>query len=121
MDGFIVPDEAGSWVRASGCRTTWKRFSGIGLPGVPGDRVQERGIPFVPPAPRASFHGSAAEQTLDTRLVAGQIILEINAVKQLCNEARARVHNDLHAARYRLEILVNSAHHAKLEYQRIVL
>jgi|LSQX01.2.fsa_nt_gb GxxExxY protein len=51
----------------------------------------------------------------------GQIILEINAVKQLCNEARARVHNDLHAARYRLEILVNSAHHAKLEYQRIVL
>ncbi len=49
-----------------------------------------------------------------------QIIVEIKAVKTLCNEHRAQVHNYLKGTGFRLGLLVNFGHHPKLEYERIV-
>ena len=51
----------------------------------------------------------------------GQIIVEIKAVSQLCDEHRAQVHNDLRSAGFRLGLLVNLCHHPLLEYERIAL
>lgn len=49
-----------------------------------------------------------------------KVIVEIKAVKELCDEHRAQVHNYLHATGYRLGLLVNFGHHPKLQYERIV-
>ncbi len=49
-----------------------------------------------------------------------KIVLEIKAVSELRNEHRAQVHNYLKATGFRLGLLVNFAHHPKLEYERIV-
>lgn len=49
-----------------------------------------------------------------------QIILEIKAVTQLCDEHRAQVHNYLKATGYRLGLLVNFGHYPKVEWERIV-
>ena len=49
-----------------------------------------------------------------------QIILEIKAVTQLCDEHRSQVHNYLKATGYRLGLLVNFGHYPKVEWERIV-
>lgn len=49
-----------------------------------------------------------------------QIIVEIKAVSNLCDEHRAQVHNYLKATGLRLGLLINFGHHPKLEYERIV-
>lgn len=49
-----------------------------------------------------------------------KVIVEIKAVKELCDEHRAQVHNYLHATGYRLGLLVNFGHYPKLQYERIV-
>ena len=49
-----------------------------------------------------------------------KVILEIKALKDLCDEHRAQVHNYLKATGYRLGLLVNFGQHAKLQYERIV-
>ena len=50
-----------------------------------------------------------------------KIILELKAVSKLIDEHRAQVQNYLRATGMKLGILVNFAHHPKLEYERIVL
>jgi len=50
-----------------------------------------------------------------------KIIVEIKAVKELCNEHRAQVHNYLKATGYELGLLVNFGHYPKAEIERIVL
>ena len=125
MGGIIFPDE--SYRIMGACFEVYNHMGSGFLESVYQEcleiEFQERGIPFVPQAP-LGLHYKA--RPLNKRYTPGfvcfeKIILEIKAVKQLCNEARAQVHNDLHAARYRLGILVNFAHYPKLEYQRIVL
>jgi GxxExxY protein len=48
------------------------------------------------------------------------IIVELKAVKALCDEHRAQVHNYLKATGYKLGLLVNLGHFPKVEYERIV-
>jgi len=50
-----------------------------------------------------------------------KIIVEIKAVKELCNEHRAQVHNYLKATGMDLGLLVNFGHYPKAEIERIVL
>ncbi len=49
-----------------------------------------------------------------------KIILEIKAVKALCDEHRAQVHNYLKATGMRLGLLVNFGHYPKVEWERII-
>jgi len=51
----------------------------------------------------------------------GKIIVEIKAVKELCNEHRAQVYNYLKATGYGLGLLVNFGHYPKAEIERIVM
>lgn len=50
----------------------------------------------------------------------GSVIVEVKALKELCNEHRAQVHNYLKATGIRLGLLVNFGHCPKVEYERIV-
>lgn len=50
-----------------------------------------------------------------------KIILEIKAVKNLCDEHRAQVHNYLRATGLKLGLLVNFGHYPQVEWERIVL
>ena len=50
-----------------------------------------------------------------------KIIVEIKAVKELCDEHRAQVFNYLRATGFQLGLTVNFGHYPKLEYERIVL
>ena len=82
-----------------------------------------RGIPFTP---QAELVLTYKDRTLKHRyqpdfVCFGQIILEIKAVSQLCDEHRAQVHNYLRSTGFRLGLLVNFCHHPLLEYERIVL
>ncbi len=47
--------------------------------------------------------------------------IEIKAVKELTSEHRAQVYNYLHAAGYKLGLLVNFGHYPQVDYDRIVL
>ncbi len=82
-----------------------------------------RGIPFTP---QAELVLTYKDRTLKHRyqpdfVCFGQIILEIKAVSQLCDEHRAQVHNYLRSTGFRLGLLVNFCHHPLLEYERIAL
>jgi GxxExxY protein len=48
------------------------------------------------------------------------IIVEIKAVRGLCDEHRAQVHNYLKSTGFRLGLLVNFGSHPKLESERVV-
>jgi GxxExxY protein len=50
-----------------------------------------------------------------------KIIVELKAVKKLCDEHRAQVFNYLRATGYQLGLIVNFGHYPKLEHERIVL
>ena len=50
-----------------------------------------------------------------------KIIVELKAVKELCDEHRAQVFNYLRATGFQLGLIVNFGHYPKLEYERIVL
>ena len=49
-----------------------------------------------------------------------KVILEIKAVKELCDDHRAQVHNYLKATGYKLGLLVNFGHYPQVEWERIV-
>lgn len=49
-----------------------------------------------------------------------QVILEIKALKAMCYEHRAQVHNYLKATGHKLGLLVNFGHYPKVEWERIV-
>ena len=49
-----------------------------------------------------------------------KIIVEIKALKDLCDEHRSQVHNYLKATGYELGLLVNFGQYPKLQYERIV-
>ena len=46
--------------------------------------------------------------------------MEIKAVKELCDEHRAQVHNYLKATGHKLGLLVNFGHYPQVEWERIV-
>lgn len=125
MGGVIFPDE--SYQIMGACFEVYNHMGSGFLESVYQEcleiELQERGIPFVPRASlELQYKGRSLKKKFEPDFVCFEkIILEIKAVEELCNEARAQVHNYLHAARYRLGILVNFAHYPRLEYQRIVL
>ena len=49
-----------------------------------------------------------------------QIVLEIKAASNLCDEHRPQLHNYLKATGFRLGLLASFGHFPKLEYERIV-
>lgn len=51
----------------------------------------------------------------------GKIIVEVKAVRELCDEHRAQALNYLKATGHKLGLLVNFGHHPLLEYERLVL
>jgi GxxExxY protein len=49
-----------------------------------------------------------------------KIIIEIKAVKDICNEHRAQLHNYLKATRLKLGFLINFGHYPKATIERLV-
>ncbi|HEV3343571.1 MAG TPA: GxxExxY protein [Pirellulales bacterium] len=81
-----------------------------------------RSLPFHPQRELAlKYKGRLLEQKYRPDFICFErIIVEIKAVKELCDEHRAQVHNYLKATGYKLGLLINFGHHPKLEYERIV-
>jgi len=70
---------------------------------------------------KLKYKGSILEQYyIPDFICIDQIILEIKAVSDLCDNHRAQVHNYLKATGYRLGLLVNFGHYPKVEWERIV-
>ncbi|MDD3538518.1 MAG: GxxExxY protein [Eubacteriales bacterium] len=81
------------------------------------------GIPFVAQHELGLYYkGEALKQVYKPDLICfGKIIVELKAVKELCDEHRAQVHNYLKATGHELGFLVNFGHYPKVEIERIVL
>ena len=62
------------------------------------------------------------EQRYEPDLICyGKIIIELKAVKELCNEHRAQLMNYLKATGLRLGLLVNFGHFPKAQIERMIL
>lgn len=85
--------------------------------------LEMRGILFVPKQELSiNYKGRPLKSKYVPDLLCyGKIIVELKAVKELCDEHRAQVHNYLKATGHRLGLLVNFGHYPKVEYERIVL
>src|SRR5258708_24926029 len=80
-----------------------------------------RGIPFIEKNPLVIHYKDAELQQkyVPDFLCFDQIIIEIKAASEVCDEHRAQLHNYLHATGHKLGLLVNFGAHPKLEYERI--
>jgi GxxExxY protein len=68
-----------------------------------------------------TYKGQPLKQTYRPDFICfDNIILEIKAVSQLCDQHRAQIHNYLKATGFKLGLLVNFGHHPKVEWERIV-
>jgi GxxExxY protein len=81
-----------------------------------------RAIPFTEqPGLQLSYKDQALRQTYQPDFVCyDKIIVEVKAVSTLTDAHRGQAHNYLKATALRLALLVNFAHHPKLQYERIV-
>ena len=79
-------------------------------------------IPFNAQIPlELCYKGKALQQKYIPDFICfEEIIVEIKALKDLCDEHRAQVHNYLKATGYSLGLLVNFGKYPKLQYERIV-
>lgn len=67
------------------------------------------------------YKSEKLQQTYKPDLICyGQIIIELKAVKELCDEHRAQLHNYLKATGLQLGFLVNFGHYPKATIERIV-
>jgi len=80
-------------------------------------------IPFTAQADlRLEYKGEPLIQSYRPDFICfGKIIVEIKAVKELCNEHRAQVYNYLKASGCDLGLLINFGHYPKAEIERVVL
>ena len=78
-------------------------------------------IPFEAQYPlKLSYKGQALRKCyIPDFIIAGKIIIEIKAVKELTDEHRAQLHNYLKATGYKLGLLVNFGHHPHVQIERI--
>lgn len=85
--------------------------------------LTQQEIPFMAQADlHLEYKGDRLDQAYRPDFICfRKIIVEIKAVKELCNEHRAQVHNYLKATGYKLGLLVNFGHYPKAEIERIVL
>jgi GxxExxY protein len=81
-----------------------------------------RRIPFVAQQElKLVYKGEPLERTYQPDLICyDSIILELKAVKGICDEHRAQLHNYLKATGMKLGLLVNFGHYPKVEIERIV-
>jgi len=81
-----------------------------------------QGIPFIAQVDlRLEYKSEQLNQIFRPDFICFEkIIVEIKAVKELCNDHRAQVHNYLKATGYKLGLLVNFGHYPKVEIERIV-
>ena len=87
-----------------------------------GKELCKQNIPFVSqPELELFYKQEKLKQTYKPDLICyGQIIVELKAVKELCDEHRAQLHNYLKATGLRLGFLVNFGHYPKATIERIV-
>lgn len=87
-----------------------------------GIEFSNQAIPFKAQVPlELSYKGQVLEQKYVPDFICFEkVIVEIKALKELCDEHRAQVHNYLKATGYKLGLLVNFGQHPKLQYERIV-
>ncbi len=78
-------------------------------------------IPFVAnPRLFLEYKGRRLESTYEPDFVCFEkIILELKAVKEICDEHRAQLHNYLKATNYRLGFLTNFGHYPQIQIERI--
>ena len=81
-----------------------------------------RNIPFVSqPGVKLIYKGEPLEQTYKPDFVCyDSIIIELKAVKDICDEHRAQLHNYLKATGLKLGLLVNFGHYPKATVERII-
>lgn len=79
-------------------------------------------VPFAPQVTLSlNYKGEALKQKYIPDVICYEkIIVELKAVKQICDEHRAQVHNYLKATGLRLGLLVNFGHYPGVEIVRIV-
>lgn len=79
-------------------------------------------IPFTAqPLLDLSYKGQMLQQKYIPDFICfDKVIVEIKAVKDLCDEHRAQVHNYLKSTGYKLGLLANFGQYPKLQYERIV-
>jgi GxxExxY protein len=84
--------------------------------------LRNKKIPFAAqPELLLNYKEERLEQTYRPDFICFEaIIVEIKAVKALCDEHRAQLHNYLKATGLRLGFLVNFGHYPKVEIERIV-
>lgn len=82
----------------------------------------KQAVPFIAQGPlELRYKGQLLQQKYVPDFVCHEkIVVEIKAVKELCDEHRAQVHNYLRATGYKLGLLVNFGHYPKLQYERVV-
>ena len=85
--------------------------------------LELRGIPFRSrPELVLSYKGRELRKRYVPDLVCyDRIIVELKAVKELCDEHRAQLLNYLKASGHQVGYLINFGHYPKLEYERLVL
>ena len=79
-------------------------------------------IPFISqPEIELFYKQEKLQQIYKPDLVCyGKIIIELKAVKEICNEHRAQLHNYLKATGLQLGFLINFGHYPKASIERIV-
>lgn len=84
--------------------------------------LHKQNIPFVSqPELQLFYKGEKLNQAYKPDLICcGQIVVELKAVKEICNEHRAQLHNYLQATKLRLGFLVNFGHYPKATIERII-
>lgn len=84
--------------------------------------LRKQNIPFVSqPALELFYKKEKLQQSYKPDLICyGKIIVEIKAVKEICNEHRAQLHNYLKATKLQLGFIVNFGHYPKAIIERVV-
>jgi GxxExxY protein len=79
-------------------------------------------IPFVAQKElKLYYKGKVLNQTYKPDFICfNKIIIELKAVKELCDEYRAQIFNYLNATKLKLGLLANFGHYPKIEIERII-
>lgn len=84
--------------------------------------LQRKGIPFTSqPELKLLYKNEPLNQIYKPDLICYEkIIVELKAVRELCDEHRAQLHNYLKATNLQLGFLINFGHYPKATIERIV-
>ncbi|ORC35713.1 GTP-binding protein [Marispirochaeta aestuarii] len=84
--------------------------------------LNKQRIPFIAqPELELFYKDEKLQQTYKPDLICyDQIIVELKAVREVCDEHRAQLHNYLKATGLKLGLLVNFGHYPKATIERIV-